>query len=89
MGCRAGLDSVEVSGGGAVRSLSAFGVRGDLRADDERCPSCDLPLVASPVIERIRSPVEMDDGTITTQEVEFVVGVCVCAFRWAIWWGLR
>lgn len=64
-----------------------LGVRGDLRADGHSCESCGLPLDASRDIRRVRGPIESDTGEVQPGTlVEFVAGVCVCAFRWALLW---
>jgi len=37
-------------------------------------------------LQRFRTPVEGMDGRVTSGEIEFVAGVCLCDYRWAIIW---
>ena len=64
-----------------------LGIRGDLVADDQRCESCNLPLVMSREIERISVPLVSPGGEVSmVREVTFLTGQCVCGIAWRLVW---
>lgn len=67
------------------RRSVGLGTRAELRADNDECRTCGLPLTASwPEVDRIAGPLVRDDGTVGRGHVDLLFGECPCGTGWGL-----